>query len=973
MPGEPETAGMGEIGATYRIQFHREFGFLEARSLLPYLKDLGITHLYASPLFKARRGSLHGYSVTNPLELNSELGSKAAFDHLAHKLKSHRMGLLLDIVPNHMAISGANPWWMDVLESGPASLYAIFFDIDWQPPKRTLEGRVVVPVLGKPFGQALEEQELTLTLEPEGFIINYYDHRFPVAPELYRDILSHRLEELQNEIGEGNPAFLGLTGLIAIAEHLPPRTATSHKRQKERHRDKETLRERVWLLYQGSPEIKTFLDANIVIFNGKKKDRRSFELLDTLLAQQAYRLAHWRVSLEIINYRRFFSINELIGIRVEDPQVFQATHALLFKLAGEGKIAGVRVDHVDGLFDPLEYLLRLKERLASKGQGQIPIFVEKILAQDEPLPLDWPVCGTTGYDFLNLVNGLFVDQKGFQDLTRLFRRLTGAEGEFDDIVYANKKMIMESLFGGEVESLAHELSGLAEQDRHAQDISYRDLKQALVEVTACLPIYRTYIREYVVPTRECQFLEETIEEAMWRNQAPGSPAYDFVRRVLLLKFHPSFSEEKQESWLRFVQRWQQYTGAIMAKGLEDTALYVYNILTSLNEVGSDCRPVTVPEFHEFNRLRQEHWPCTLNASSTHDTKRSEDVRARLNVLSEFPDKWEKLLNQWRRLNQEKKSRLDGVPAPDSNDEMLLYQTMVGGWPLAEQEVPGFKQRLKAYMIKAAREAKVNTRWIATNSGYEQALKDFIEAVLAPGPKNRFLDDFLKLHQEVAAWGALNSLSQLLLKIAAPGTPDFYQGEELWDFSLVDPDNRRPVDFQKRLSLLKELRRGETRNLAALVKNLLSRWQEGGIKLFLTYRGLNFRRRRLDLFREGDYLPIYGTGAGEEHVVAFARRRESEWVLAAAPRFSSKLVAPGAMPLGRKTWGEDYLALPGESPDVWENVLTGETLATRRLERKRVLDLKKVFALLPVALLAGTRGGGYQAVEKGVLCHPERSE
>jgi (1->4)-alpha-D-glucan 1-alpha-D-glucosylmutase len=950
-----------EPAATYRLQLHQGFGFLEARSLLPYLRDLGITHLYASPLFKARRGSLHGYSVTNPLELNPELGSKAAFDHLAHKLKTHGMGLILDIVPNHMAMSGSNPWWMDVLENGAASPYSVFFDIDWLPPKRTLEGRVLLPMLGKPFGQALEDQELTLKLDRDGLAVHYFDHKFPVAPKSYRDILAHRLEELEAEIGAGNPAFLGLTGLIALADHLPPRTATSYKKLKERLRDKEILKERVWLLYQGSPEIKKFLDENIEIFNGKKGDLRSFELLDNLLAHQPYRLAHWRVSLEIINYRRFFSINELIGIRVEDPQVFQATHALLFKLVGEGKIAGIRVDHIDGLGDPLEYLLRLKERLTprdrtSVGYPGFPIFVEKILAQDEPLPQDWPICGTTGYDFLNMANGLFVDEQGFEELQGLFVRLTGLEGDFSDIVYAQKKMIMESLFGGEVESLGHELSALAEQDRHAQDISYQDLVQTLVEVIACLPIYRTYIREFEVPTRECQYLEEAIEEAMWRNPAPGSPAYDFIRRVLLLKFHPSFSEEKQENWLRFVRRWQQYTGAIMAKGLEDTALYLYNCLTSLNEVGSDCQPVTVQEFHQFNQERRAHWPCTLNATSTHDTKRSEDVRARLNVLSEFPRKWEERLGRWRRLNRGKKALVDQAPVPNPNEESHLYQTMLGAWPLVAAELPSFKERLKAYLVKAAREAKVNTRWIAPHPAYEKALVDFIEAILEPSPANRFLEDFRALQQEVAYWGALNSLSQLVLKIASPGVPDFYQGSELWDLSLVDPDNRRPVDFQKRLNFLKELRRAESKGLDTLAQNLLSGWQDGRLKLFLTYRGLNFRRRHLDLFLEGDYLPLMAAGVRKEHLAAGTRCRGDEWVLAVAPRFFSKLAPTGTPPLGRKAWGEDLLLLPPESPAVWEDIFTGESLTLARVAQGRALALKEVFRHLPVALLAGTAAG-----------------
>jgi (1->4)-alpha-D-glucan 1-alpha-D-glucosylmutase len=950
-------SSLGQLGATYRLQLHGGFGFLEARSLLPYLRNLGITTLYSSPLFKARRGSLHGYSVTNPLELNPELGSKAAFDHLVHKLKSHGMGLLLDLVPNHMAMSPSNPWWMDVLENGARSPYAVFFDIDWRPPKHTLENRVLLPVLGKPFGQALEDQELRLSLGEDGFRVNFYEYWFPLDPKTYGDILTFRLDELEAQLGEGHPALLGLQGLITTIEHLPPRTATSSARLKERLRKKEELQKRLWLLYQGSPEIKEFLDVNIRRFNGRRGEPVSFELLDTLLAKQPYRLAFWKMTLEIINYRRFFSINELIGIRVEDSRVFEATHALLFKLVGEGKVAGVRIDHIDGLYDPLEYLVRLKERLTPKEKGSVdfpgfPMFVEKILARDETLPQDWPVCGTTGYDFLNLVNGIFVDGQGYRDLASLYARLTGFKGNFADLVYDKKKLIIETLFGGEVESLGHELSMLAEQDRHGQDIFLRDLVRALEEVTACLPIYRTYIRDYQVPDREHQYLKATITEARRRNPTPGGPAYDFLRRVLLLDFLPSFPEEKKASWLRFVMRWQQYTGAIMAKGLEDTALYIYNCLTSLNEVGSEARPVTLAEFHRGNADRQANWPRTLNATSTHDTKRSEDVRQRLNVLSEMPQQWEECLTRWRRWNQKYLLRVDQLPVPDPHEEMLLYQTLVGGWPLTEPERLDFNHRLKAYLIKAMREAKVHTRWISPNPDHEEALLAFVDAILEPSPENRFLRDFQQFQEQVAFFGALNALSQVVLKIAAPGVPDFYQGTEMWDFSLVDPDNRRPVDYQKRTTLLKELQQKEARSPLSLFARLLAQWQDGAIKLFVTYKALNYRRAHLALFQEGDYLPLKSKGPEGQRLVAFARRRGEGWALAVVPRFSTHLAAPSRPPLGRAVWGEELLPLPAGAPKVWGNVLTGATVTTASGKSGPALSLAEIFQHLPVALLTG---------------------
>jgi (1->4)-alpha-D-glucan 1-alpha-D-glucosylmutase len=943
--------------ATYRLQLHEGFGFLEARSLLPYLRDLGITGLYSSPLFKARRGSLHGYSVTNPLELNPELGSKAAFDHLAHKLKTHGMELLLDVVPNHMAMSPSNPWWMDVLENGVRSPYAVFFDIDWQPAKGTLTDRVLLPVLGKPFGQVLEDQELHLSLDKDGFKINFYNYHFPLDPKTYGDILTCGLQALEQALGEGHPAVLGLHGVITMVEHLPPRTVTSSARLKERLRKKEEIQKRLWLLYQALPEIKEFLDANIRIFNGRRGDPASFEPLDTLLAKQPYRLAFWKVTLDIINYRRFFSINELIGIRVEDPRVFEATHALLFKLVGDGKVTGLRIDHIDGLYDPLEYLLRLKERLTPKDGGAVsfpgfPIFVEKILCRDEVLPQDWPVCGTTGYDFLNMVNGVFVDEAGHRHLASLYARLTGFQGGFIDLVYDKKKLIIETLFGGEVESLGRELNMLAEQDRHGQDISYRALVQALEEVTACLPIYRTYIRSYQVTGRERRYLEAAIAEAVRRNPAPGVAAYDFLRRVLLLQFLPSFPEEKKETWLCFVRRWQQYTGAIMAKGVEDTALYVYNCLTSLNEVGSEARPVSVDEFHRFNLDRQANWPRTLSATTTHDTKRSEDVRQRLHVLSEMPRQWEKHLTRWRNFNQIHLQMVGQQRVPDANEEILLYQTMLGVWPLAEEEMAGLKERLKAYMIKAAREAKVHTRWIATNSDHEEALLAFVDAILEPGTDNRFLADFQQLQPQLAYYGALNSLSQVVLKTASPGVPDFYQGTETWDFSLVDPDNRRPVDYQKRLALFKELKRKVGRAPTALLERLLSQWQDGAIKLFVTMKALNFRRAHPELFQEGDYLPLMSRGKRNRHLVAFARRRGEAWVLAVVPRLCSQLGAPAQPPLGPAVWGKEGLALPPGAPEAWENVFSRASLRVAPGGGAPALPLAEVFRHLPVALLAG---------------------
>ncbi len=942
--------------ATYRFQFHHGFGFSQAWSLVIYLYELGISDIYASPLFKARKGSLHGYSVTNPLELNPEVGSKKSFDNLVRKLKSRNMGLLLDIVPNHMAISADNPWWMDVLENGPGSPYAVFFDIDWHPPQRILQGKVLIPTLGKPYGQVLEDQELVLRLDQDGFAVHYWDHKFPLDPRTYQGILRYRLDELEKELGSGNPAFLALVGLIAQIENLPPRHAARVKKLRERQREKELIKERLRLLYQGSPEIKAFLDANIKIFNGKKGDPASFELLDTLLTEQAYRLAFWQVALEVINYRRFFSINDLISIRIEDPLVFEATHGLLIKLAADGKISGFRIDHIDGLYDPYGYLALLQSRLAPKAKTEIAeagayVLVEKILEAREKLPEDWPVAGTTGYDFMDMVGGLFVEPHGFRQLQEIYAEFTGDTTDYHTIVYDKKKLIIASLFGGEIESLGYQLGLLAEEDRYAKDIHQSALTKSLLEVTACLPVYRTYIRRYEVSARDRAYLDQAIDEAKDRNPALDPGAFHFLQRVLTLNFPPHFPEDKKQSWLRFVMRWQQFTGPIMAKGQEDTALYIYNPLTSLNEVGTSMGPVTVAEFHRLNQERLKKWPATLNATSTHDTKRSEDVRLRIHVLSEMPGEWASCLERWHRVNQIHKVELNGKEAPDANDEVLLYQTLLGIWPLAEEEMPGLMERLKGYLVKVVREAKVKSRWIAPNLDYENALTGFAAKILEPGEGNEFFQDFLKFQGRLAYLGALNSLSQVLLKITSPGVPDFYQGTELWDLSLVDPDNRRPVDYQKRRSFLDEVKNHETKDFPDFLADLLSRWQDGRLKLYLTYKALNFRRQHQELFQNGDYLPIGAAGPHRDKVVAFARRQGDSWALVAAPRLLANLIEAGQAPLGPRTWGESTLALHQDAPLIWHNVFTNETVKISQKTAVNTLSLSQVFASFPVALLA----------------------
>jgi (1->4)-alpha-D-glucan 1-alpha-D-glucosylmutase len=922
--------------------------------LVSYLFDLGISDLYASPIFQARRGSLHGYSVTNPMEINPELGSRASFDALARRLKSRDMGLIIDVVPNHMALSHENPWWMDVLENGPSSPYAVFFDIEWHPPDRVLEGRVLLPILGKHYNEALENGELTLAFEKGGFFIKYFEHKFSLDPKSYREILSLRLTDLEKELGESNPAVIGLKGLVTMTDHLPARSHISRKKIKERQKDKEIIRGNLRLLYQGSPELREYIDENLRILNGEKGDPASFDLLDKLLLEQPYRLAFWQVALEMINYRRFFSINDLIGIRIEDPHVFEAfKHGLLFGLIEEGKVSGIRVDHIDGLYDPEEYLLRL-QRLTpdakQTGENKLYVVVEKIFGQDESLPPGWHVSGSTGYDYLNMVNGLFVDEQGYRRLQLVFAALTSTEFQAADIVYEKKKLVMETLFGGEIENLVSSLSLLASHDRQARDLPGSDLVKALVEVTACLPFYRTYIRSYTVSKQDRACLERTMQEVTRRNPFLNPRAVGFMHRLLLMDFQPYLTGEQKDERLDFVMRWQQFSVPIMAKGLEDTALYVYNPLISLNEVGSNLQPTTVEAFHRFNRARQRSMPFSMNATSTHDTKRSEDVRARINTLSEIVDEWEDLLQRWKALNDAKKISVNGKTTPDPNEEMFLYQTLIGAWPLRPEELPALRERLISYMVKALREAMVHSRWITPDDEYEKGLVTFTKTILDDAGENEFLKNFLTVQSRLAYHGALNSLSQLLLKITSPGVPDFYQGTELWDFSLVDPDNRRPVDFTKRARLLKELKRHQSKSADTLVHDLLVHWEDGRIKLYVTYKALNFRREHSELFLEGEYIPLSSSGTKQDHVIAFLRRYGDKWALVAVPRLTAKISPTGA-PIGEQVWGKSLLAIPPEAPLSWTNIFTRQRLEIPPAPAPRHLFLSRVFSDFPIALLS----------------------
>jgi (1->4)-alpha-D-glucan 1-alpha-D-glucosylmutase len=946
--------------ATYRVQFNRDFRFSDAHRLVPYLHDLGISDLYASPRFKAGKGSSHGYDVADPHKINSELGTKEEFEQLVRRLKDYGMGLLLDIVPNHMSASSENPWWMDVLENGPSSAYAGYFDIDWHPATTKAaflqENKVILPVLGDYYGSVLENQELTLKIDENGFFVRYVDHRLPLDPKSYRFIFEPCLEILR-ALPDREVQVTQLAELIRASDDVPAYTTTDEGERQRRRVLVPPIKTQIWKAYHADPNIRNAVDQVLLRFNGVRNDPASFNDLDGLLNAQPYRLAHWKIGMEEINYRRFFDINGLIGIRVRDPRVFADRHKQIIQLVRENIVTGLRIDHIDGLNDPLGYLSALQRAAdpVSEGRPQ-PIFivVEKIIGAQEKLPEEWPVAGTTGYDFLNAVNALFIHPTGWEQLENIYSRFTGSAMPFAELCYSSNKKVMQELFAGEIQALSHHLGKLAARHRHARDLPLYELVQLLIEVTACLPVYRTYVRDFHVRQPDREMIEQTL--ALARSRTRGGRVSDlalaFLRSVLLLE-PPFYAPDERADYLQFVMRWQQFSGPVMAKGLEDTAFYIHNSMISLNEVGGDPLrqelPLGVDRFHQFHAERQACWPHTLNATSTHDTKRGEDVRARVNVLSELSDEWAACLGRWSRWNRPHGRMVAGHRTPAPHEEVLLYETMLGAWPLQRARHPGFKARMREFIVKAAREAKIDTSWLSQNTEHEQALESFVESIL-DAPESRFLKDFVRFQKKLAFYGLFNSLSQLLCKIASPGLPDFYQGTELWDLNLVDPDNRRTVDFNARRQLLEKLaERGEDVRPDYL-RGLLKHWTDGRVKLYLMWRALRFRRAHTELFQKGAVVPLTGSKEASNHLCAFARHHEKQWAIVVVPRLLASLVKVGDMPIGRRVWGASSIVLPRHAPAHWSNVLTGEHFDAVSVARTKTLRLDGIFGSFPVALL-----------------------
>ncbi|MGB4993544.1 MAG: malto-oligosyltrehalose synthase [Nitrospira sp.] len=954
--------------STYRLQFNHTFTFKDAAALVPYLHALGITDCYASSLLKAAPESMHGYDLVDPGTLNPELGSDEDFALFADALKQHDMGLLVDVVPNHMGIGTPdNRWWWDVLENGPGARYAAAFDVDWTPLKRELEDKVLLPILGEQYGTVLENQEIRLQYEEGGFLVSYYRQRLPLAPTSWASILSFRLTELIELLGSGHAAVLELQSILTALSHLPPGRERVPEKVAERYRETEIVRRRLAAVIMDCREVHAHVLANVAAYNGTKGLSASFDKLDALLNEQSYRLASWRVASEEINYRRFFDVNELAAIRTEEESVFTESHRLIFRLLKRGIATGLRIDHVDGLYDPEHYLQQLQAWAAAelprerdKDTPSLFVLVEKILGEGEQLPRSWPVAGTTGYDFLNLVNGLFVRADQEQAMEALYARFTGERRPYRDLVYQSKKLIMRASMSSELNVLGHQLNRLSERDRHYRDFTLNSLTHAVREIIACFPVYRSYLTTHreAPLDRDQAYIVLAVARAKRRNPTLNGQIFDFVRDLLVGKLDPSTGLTKEEQ-IRFVTKFQQTTGPVMAKGVEDTAFYVYNRLISLNEVGGDPAHFgsSVEAFHEAIRERRAGWPYSMSATSTHDTKRGEDVRARINVLPELRERWSKAIARWARLNRRYRSEVEEAPAPDRNDEYLLYQTLVGAWPLMtmdEVRYEEFVTRIERYMIKAAREAKTHTSWINPHPDYEAALCRFIRAILSSREANPFLNDFLPFQAMVARYGMYNGLSQLLVKVAAPGVPDCYQGAELWELNLVDPDNRRPVEYALRARMLKEFDRAATNEAGdriEFLRCLAESWQDGRLKLFILQAALRHRRAYPDLYLDGDYVPLNCEGPHQFHLCAFARLHQDQAVVAVAPRFMAGSAATRDEGRPDDTWRDTWLTVPSwKAGSAYEHLFTGERFETVNRGERQVLPVGQVLKHCPVALL-----------------------
>lgn len=982
--------------ATYRLQLNHQFTFRDVTQVVPYLANLGISHVYASPIFRATPGSMHGYDVVDYGMLNPEIGTRDEFDAMVAALHAHGLGLIVDFVPNHMGIEGGrNVWWQDVLENGEASRYADYFDIDWSPIKRELRGKVLLPFLGGQYGEVLERGELKLVFHQGAFRIDYWDTPFPISPVTYPLILRKIETRLEGLLDPERIELLELQSIRTALENLDnvDDAGTDADARETRYREQLLAKYRLQTLADQSVKICRALEDTVTEVNGNLGDPQSFDALDELLDHQPYRLSSWRVAAEEINYRRFFAINTLAAIRQEEDVVFNETHRLLLELIGEGSIDGVRIDHPDGLWDPTAYFRSLQQaamvevtRAAWQTAGaddeagaswddvlaqvragvdamldqlmeerrQLPLYVvaEKILEHGEALRDDWVVAGTVGYEFAQAATGLFVDPESRVLFDRIYARFTGDRIRFPDLVYEMKHRMMREAFASEVNVLTNALNRISERDRLSRDFTQHNLRAALREILACFSVYRTYstCAEGVPDSLDRRYVELAVQQAKRRSPILDVSVFDFIQDVLLGQPAADAASAREGGCL-FAMKLQQLSGPVMAKGLEDTAFYRFNRLTSLNEVGGDPSKfgTSIDDFHRQNRARKRNWPRSMITSSTHDTKRSEDVRARISVLSEVPTEWRAAINRWSNLNRKLKRKIDGVLAPQRVDEYVIYQTLIGSWPLDESTAaPGtvYAERMKAYMIKVVREANRLTNWVNPDKAYEAALTAFIDGLFDMRRSRLFLDDIQAFHERIDDGGLINALGQQVLKLTSPGVPDIYQGTELWDDSLVDPDNRRPVDFQRRATLL---------DVHADLPGLWRDRRDGAVKLALSQRILAFRSICPDVFASGDYVPLDVTGPKAHHVLAFARTSQDFGCVVIVPRFATDLGLARGIDDDTDVWEGTRIEFPREIADrpLIEALGTKGQIMITQDDETANLDVGPLLRHFPVAFLTTT--------------------
>jgi len=900
--------------ATYRLQLRAGMTFERAAALAPQLADLAISHLYLSPIFEAVHGSTHGYDVINNAAIATELGGEAGFSALADALRRHGIRLIVDFVPNHMAASPQNPWWRDVLEWGATARHAQHFDIDWSAPK------LVLPVLARGYGKTLEQGELGLAFDAAAGAISltYGGLELPLTPSSYADILGRApddaLSHLAHCFAVSTPGSAPSPKAVLAASAREPATAAL---------------------------ISHALDAT----------RTDLSALHALHEHQIWRLTHWRAAREMLTHRRFFEIADLVGLMVERSQVFNDVHAHVIALAKDGCVDGLRLDHVDGLADPKGYLVRLQGALG--GEEPSYLLVEKILGPDEVLREAWPVAGTTGYEFIRALAGLLVDPEREAGMTEAYHRFVGGSVDYDILVRGIKRRTLTHNLAAELRALTLMAHGLAILHPATRDLGVDELRSAIVELASALPVYRTYVAASGPDALDRSVIEAAAREAKGTRQVDDEEALDFVKRLVLIDVA---APEDQAIALQFAIRFQQTSGALMAKAVEDTAFYRYNRLLALNEVGGEPAAFGAPveAFHRMMIQRHEGQPYGLSATATHDTKRGEDARARLYALSEMPEAWAAAAGRWREQNFSLKREMRGHLVPDPEAEWAFYQALAGAWPpdLDPDDANGLAalaERMAQFALKAAREAKLHTSWTATDPGYEQALEHFARGTLDPRISSAFLSDFARVLRPVVVAGALNALTQTLIKLAAPGVPDVYQGTELWDFSLVDPDNRRPVDFQQISDLVGTI---DQRSVPAI----LHEWRSGAIKLHLLKAGLRLRRQRPALFGAGAYRPLDVTGDHCRRVVAFARVLGEEVAVAVAPRLTLDLLDGVDVPIVPPArWGGTSVMLPAAlASRHWVDVCTGE-----HVDAGAEVALAAILHICPVSLMLSTGGGSSQ--------------